>query len=112
MLLRVLAIGLLAVSIGPAQRGGGGGRGRGDDMGASMPTRMPRQTKADQIADKLKLNKDQKEELGQILSAGTEEAAPLRGQLGQARVQLAQALIVAKGEPDVKKAQDSVTDVS
>jgi hypothetical protein len=27
-------------------------------------------------------------------------------------VQLAQALIEAKGEPDVKKAQDSVTDVS
>jgi hypothetical protein len=109
MLVRVLAIGLLAVAIAPAQRGGGGERG--GDMGASMP-RMPRQTKADQIADKLKLSKEQKEEFGQILSAGSEEAAPLRGQLGNARVQLAQALIEAKGEQDVKRAQDSVANVS
>jgi Spy/CpxP family protein refolding chaperone len=115
MLVRVLAITALAATLASAQRGGGGGRGggMGGDMGAvGMGMPMPRQTKADQVADKLKLSKEQKEELGQILSAGAEQAAPLRGQLGNARVQLAGVLIEGKGEADLKKAQDAVADVS
>ena len=113
MLVRVLVVGAVAAGLAMAQRGGGGGRGgmgSGDDMGMRMS--MPRQTKADVIADKLKLNKEQKDELLQILSAGAEESAPLRSQLNNARVQLAGVLIEAKADTEVRKAQDAVADIS
>src|SRR5690242_12316539 len=100
MLIRVLMLGIFAASLANAQRGGG--RGMRDDMSGGMGiTPMPRQSKSEQIADKLKLNKEQKEELQQILAAGSEEAAPLRSVLSSARVEYASALISGKTEADV-----------
>ena len=61
--------------------GGGGSKGGGDmggegGMGGGMP-RAQRQSKADMVADKLHLNKDQKEKFAAIVSAGQEEMRPI-----------------------------------
>jgi uncharacterized membrane protein len=110
---RLVLTALLAVGFAAAQddmggggggRGGGGGGGRGGDMGASMggaPVRKP--NKVEQIADKLKLNKDQKETFGKILSAAAERAMTIRQQMDKARADLAGALIDAKPAEDVNK---------
>ena len=121
MVLRLFLAAVLAAGLASAQRGGGGGGmgdeggmgggggmgGRGGDMGAGamgggMPGGMRRLTKEELLLDKLKLNKDQKEEAMKILSAAQEKAAPVREQLTKGR-QLIVALILQKREDDVKK---------
>lgn len=87
---------------GGRSRGGGGEMGGMDSMGGGMP-RAQRQSKTDQIADKLKLNKDQKEQLLSILSAAREKAAPIRDQMDQQRAQIAGAMIDGKTGPDLDK---------
>ena len=78
----------------------------GDETGA-MPRAAQRQTRAQMIADKLKLNKSQKEDLEKILIGCAQEAMPLRTQMDQARAQLAGALIDGKGEDEVNKQQQA-----
>ena len=89
-------------------RGGGRGNNRGGDMAPNLGPRR-QQSKADQIADKLKLNKEQKEEFEQILSAGREEAGPVQETLRKMRAQLASAMVQGAGEADIKKATDDYT---
>jgi hypothetical protein len=105
MLGRILLMTALSATLGLAQRGGmrGGGMG-GGDMGGMRPAQPNR---AQLLADKLKLDKDQKEELQNILAAAVEEAAPLRSQINNARVQLAGALIQGKGEDSIQQAQQA-----
>jgi Spy/CpxP family protein refolding chaperone len=110
MFKRLMWAGILVAAIASAQGGGGmgdemgmgaggmggGGRNRGGgnnmgEMGNSMP-RPQRQTREEQIADKLKLNKEQKEQLTTILSAAREKAAPLRESLLKQRLAIAQAI--------------------
>jgi Spy/CpxP family protein refolding chaperone len=96
---------------GMGGEGGGGGMGEGmggmgGGMGSGMP-RQQRQSKADQIADKLKLNKDQKEQVATIMDAAREESSSLREQLPKARLELADAMLNAKGEEEIKKARDA-----
>jgi len=93
----------------------GGGRGGGrrnmggsDDMIPSGTMRRVQQSKPDLIADKLKLNKEQKEEFDKILSAGREESRPVQENLQKMRAQLA-AAIVQGGDADIKKATDDYT---
>src|SRR5665811_524279 len=86
MLVRLLLTAVLAAGLASAQRGGGGGGGdeggmgggggRSGDMGAGMP-QVRRLSKQEMLLDKLKLNKDQKEEATKILSAAMEKAACL-----------------------------------
>jgi hypothetical protein len=90
-------------------RGGGGGMGRGGggmggDMGAmgGMP-RAQRQSKADMLADKLKLKNDQKSEVEKILSNANEKAATVRGQLNQQRAMIATAMLQKASDEQVKK---------
>jgi hypothetical protein len=135
MWLRLVLAAVVTVTLASAQRGGGmggdegGGMGGGDGMGGGgrtgggmgagggmgggggMMMRRP-QSKTDQIIDKLKLNKDQKEEFQNILSAGREEAEPLREKLEAARVQYANCIIQAKPEADVKSALQAYTNAS
>jgi Spy/CpxP family protein refolding chaperone len=106
MLARLLLSAVLATTLAYAQRGGGGGsRNNPSSMGAEMP-RVQRLSRTDQIADKLKLNKDQKEQLLNILSAAREEAAPIREQMDKARTQIAGSMIDGKDD-DSKKLLDA-----
>jgi ribosomal protein S9 len=89
-------------------RGGGGrgGGGMGGDMsgmgGGNMP-RAQRQSKADMLADKLKLKNEQKSEVEKILMNANEKAGAIRGQLGQQRAAIAQAMLSKASEQDLKK---------
>ncbi len=116
MLQKLLLAGMLAAAMTFAQSGmggmgeggmgGGGGRGRASDMGSMEnmgggAPRARRLSKAEQIADKLKLNKEQREQLDSILSAGREKAAPIRDQMDKQRAQIAGALIGGKSGEEV-----------
>jgi hypothetical protein len=97
--------------MGGMGRGGGGGMGRGGggggDMGGGMGGNMPRpqrQSKADILADKLKLKNDQKSDVEKILSNANEKAGPVRTQLNQQRQAIAQAMLSKASPDDIKKA--------
>ena len=55
------------------EAGGGGGESSG------MPRMATRQTKGEQLRDKLGLNKEQQEEAQKILIAASRDAGPIRG---------------------------------
>jgi len=97
MLWKLLSAALLAAALASAQRGGAG-RGVDEDTGGgrSMPSRRP--SKLDQLADKLKLNADQKAEARTIIMDAGRETGPLQQQLTQARQNLAGALIAGNSE--------------
>jgi hypothetical protein len=121
MIGRLLIIAAAAAALAFAQEemggggggmGGGGGRGGGmggDMMGGGMPMRSMPKSKAEQAADKLKLNKEQKEEFQNILNAGAEEAAPLRQKLHDARLNWTGMVVSGRGEADLKKAAEQYT---
>jgi len=115
MLQKLVLAGLFAAAIAFAQggmegmggggMGGGGGRNRGGGMegmdGGMMRTQ--RQSRTDQIADKLKLNKEQKDEMLNIFSAAREKAAPTSAQLFKQRADIATAMINGSTGDDVQK---------
>jgi hypothetical protein len=123
MLVRLFLTAVLAAGLASAQRGGGGGGGGGDEggmggggmggsgMGGGMP-QVRRQTKAEMLLDKLKLNKEQKEDAIKILSAAMEKAAPTRDLLAKGRVVIANAIIGNASEEDLKKFWGEYTTVS
>src|ERR1035441_6280282 len=78
MLVRLLLTAVLAAGFASAQRGGGGGGGEEGGMGGGggMP-QIRRQSKQDMLFDKLKLNKDQKEEATKILAAADRKSTRL-----------------------------------
>jgi len=80
-------------------------------MGAGMP-QVRRLSKQEMLLDKLKLNKDQKEEATKILSAAMEKAAPARDQLTKGRVVIANAITGKASEADLKKLLGGYTNVS
>ena len=113
MVVRMFLTAVLAAGIASAQggRGGGGGEGgmgNGEGIGmnvgggAGISGGMKRMSKEDLLMEKLKLNKDQKEEAAKILSAAREKAGPIRDNLNKGR-QLIVGLIMQKREDDVKK---------
>jgi Spy/CpxP family protein refolding chaperone len=85
--------------------GGGGGMG-GGGFAPSRPSKL------EQFADKLKLTKEQKDDLVTVLTAAMEQSAPLRGQLDQGRVQIAGAMIEGKSPDDLKKLMDDYTSLA
>ena len=111
MLVRFFLTAVLAAGFASAQggRGGGGmggggeeGMGGGGGMGGGMP-QMRRQSRQDMLFDKLKLNKEQKEQATQILSAAMEKAAPTRDLLTKGRIVIANAITGKASEDEVKK---------
>jgi Spy/CpxP family protein refolding chaperone len=103
MLALVLATGLVSAQ---GKKGGGGG-----GMGGESPTIRPqRQTKLDVIAEKLKLNKDQKDAASKIFDAAQQEMSPLRDQFDQGRKAITGALIAGKTD-DVNKMMGQYTDL-
>ena len=119
LLTAILAAGFAAAQDEPPMGGGGGGRGGGGggrgggDMGASLGGAMPRKaTKGEQLADKLKLNKEQKDDAVAILSAANEKAAPIREQLNKGRAYIANAITSKSSEDDLKKLMGDYTQVA
>jgi hypothetical protein len=88
--------------------GGGGGRGgRGgdmsgmDNMGGMQRQRV--QSKPVQLAEKLKLNSEQKEEVQKILVDAVQKAMPLRQQMDKQRAAIATAMIQGKAGDEMEK---------
>jgi Spy/CpxP family protein refolding chaperone len=111
-MIRILLLaGILMSGLLMAQRGGGGGAG-GSGMG-TMPMRpIPPKTKADQIADRLKLNDQQKDQLLDILAAARQQAAPVREEMDKQRADIASALIDGKPQDEVQKLVDGYAAVA
>jgi hypothetical protein len=102
--------------MGGGDMGAGGGRGMGaadgmGDAGGGMPRGAQRQTKAEIFMDKLKLNKDQKEEAVKILTESAQQAAPLAQKINNGRLQIAQSLLQKKTEDEMKPLMDAYTAV-
>jgi Spy/CpxP family protein refolding chaperone len=120
MYARLLLTSVFAVSLAFAQGMGGGGGSKGGGggdmgggeggMGSGMP-RPQRQSKADIVADKLHLNKDQKEKFAAIVSAGQEEMRPIAEQIRQGRNVITTALIQGKSGDDINKMMAQYTDL-
>jgi Spy/CpxP family protein refolding chaperone len=122
MLVRWLLASALAVGLASAQgqKGGGmgggdmGGAGMGGDTSGGMSGGMPRtqhQSRADLIADKLHLNKDQKEQAGKIFAAAQEEAAPLNEQVRTGRSAITTAILQGTTGDDLNKMMAQFTDL-
>jgi Spy/CpxP family protein refolding chaperone len=110
LLTAVLAAGFAAAQIGGDEggmgggggRGGGRGGGSGGEMGGGMP-QARRLSKTEMLFDKLKLNKEQKEEAATIISAAMEKAAPTRDLLNKGRMIIANTITGKGSEDEIKK---------
>lgn len=112
----VFAAGLAFAQGGGMGGGGGGSKGGGGDMGGEggMGGGMPRgqrQSKADLVADKLHLSKDQKEKFTAIVSEGQEEMRPITEQIVQGRNVITTAIIQGKTGDDINKLMAQFTDL-
>jgi hypothetical protein len=119
MFLKVLFPALAAAALAMAQgRGGdmgpsGGGRDQrgGSDSGTGSTVMRPqKETKADQMANRLKLSKDQKAEFLTILASTAKEAAPMIQDVMHSRNMLANALISGKGDAEIAAAVKAMND--
>lgn len=94
---------LLAAWAAPAawaQRGGSGPRS--DEYGGVGPGIRPlSENRLDRFADILKLNKQQKNAAKETFDAAQQEAAPLRDQIQKSRVELVEAMVNKKSQPEV-----------
>ncbi len=126
MLVRLLLTAVVAAGVACAQAGGdenamggmgggggrGGGRGGGGgDMGGTM-IQTRRLTRVELLFEKLKLNKEQKEQAVAILSAASEKAAPVREQLNKGRIVIANNITCKGSEDDLKHFMDEYTRTS
>jgi hypothetical protein len=80
----------------------GGGMGAGGGMGGGMG-RMRTPAKFDTFSEKLKLSKDQKEEISTLFDEAQKSAAPMREQLMTGRQVMAQAMIGKKSDDEINK---------
>jgi hypothetical protein len=99
------AVAALALAQGGGMGGGGSTGGRGEQNGTppagSMGMKIPPKTKGEEIADRLKLNKDQKVQVESLLNSTLKEADPLIQELLQARNVYATALVNGKSGADL-----------
>ena len=109
MFVRLLLTGILAVTLAPAQRGGGGRGGGSRDSGmggGGFP--MSVASKFDTIATMLKLDKDQKKALKTTFDDSQKEAAPIRDQMAKARLVIGEAVQAGKSEEEIKTLTSSL----
>ncbi len=119
MFARLILASAMAVGLAFAQRGGGGGGGDMGGGGGGMGgggmegggMRAQRQSKADIVADKLHLNKEQKEQFQAIVSAGQEEMRPIAQQIGEGRNAITGAMIQGKTGDDLNKMMAQYTEL-
>ncbi len=122
LLTAVLATGVACAQIGGGDEGGmggmsgGGGRGSkgggGGDRGGGATIQTRRLTRVELLFEKLKLNKEQKEQAVTILSAASEKAAPVREQLNKGRIVIANNLTSKGSAEDLKNFMGEYTKVS
>ncbi len=91
--------------------GGGGGMGAGGMGGGAMP-RAQRANPVQQFMEKLKLNKDQKEETVKLLSDEAQKVRPIAEQVTRGRQVIATAMLQNKSEQEMKPLMDAYTSVS
>jgi len=116
----VVATGVACAQIGGGDEGGmggmGGGGGRGSkgggDMGGGSTIQTRRLTRVELLFEKLKLNKEQKEQAVTILSAASEKAAPVREQLNKGRIVMANNITSKGSAEDLKNFMGEYTKVS
>jgi hypothetical protein len=118
MLLRLILAAGLALAQGGRGGGGGGDEGMGGmgggREGSGMPggmSRAQRPTKAQMFADKLKLNKDQKDELQKIFAEESQKARPIADTINRGRQAIATALLQKKTDEDIKPLMAQYTTV-
>jgi hypothetical protein len=118
MLVRFLLAAVVASGLAFAQRGGGGGMSR-DEGGiantaaiAGGRAQVPSQTREEMLFDKLKLNREQREEAARILSMAMEKAAPTRDLLSKGRITIANAITGKASDEDFKAIIDEYTAVN
>ncbi len=107
MLLRLILIGTLATGFAFAQRGGGMGEegmgGAGGRGGMDLPniTRTP--SRIDVLADSLKLSKEQKKSVKNIMDAAQKQANPIHEQIVKSRLAIGEAVQNGKGQDEIKQ---------
>ena len=110
MFYRLVLAALVTATLGFAQgRGGGmgeeggmGAGGRGGGMGDMVPN-VPRvMTRLDILTDQMKLDKDQRKNVKNILDDAQKEANPIRDQLVKARLAIGEAVQAGKSGEDLK----------
>jgi LTXXQ motif family protein len=93
--------------------GGGGGRGGGkggDTGGGGAAPRPQKESKADMMVNRLKLNKDQKSEFETILESTIKDSQPIVQTLFQSRQNLANGLLSAKSETEIAALNKALAD--
>jgi Spy/CpxP family protein refolding chaperone len=79
--------------------------------GDSMPRAQRQQTKVEIAADKLHLNKEQKEQFANIVSAAQEEMRPISQQISQGRNVIVTSIIQGKSGEETNKLMAQFTDL-
>jgi hypothetical protein len=124
MFLKMVITGCALAALALAQGGmggSGGGSGMGNIGGAGQETggkgngmgsmgAVHKATKAEMIADRLKLNKEQKSDLETLLTSTAKEAEPVVQQLGKVRAAYASALISGKTDADLEPVAKAVAE--
>jgi hypothetical protein len=106
---RLWFAGALAATLALAQdpgggggMGGGGGRGGGGGMdGLSIPNAPRIVNRIDMISESLKLDKEQKKSVKNMLDEGQKEANPVREQLAKARLAIGEAVKDGKPQDEI-----------
>jgi hypothetical protein len=99
---------------GTGGAGGSGGAGglAGEGMGSGgMPRGAQRQTRAELLAEKLKLNKDQKDEAFKILSDEAQNSRTTANKILNGRQQIATFILQKKTGEEMKPLMDAYTAV-
>ncbi len=101
MLTRILLAGLLASTLMFAQRGGGSKGGGGMNMsgGGFSPG-----TKLDRMSDALKLTKDQKKDVKEVMDEAQKEASPIHEQIAKSHLAIGEAIAAGKSQEEIDKA--------
>ncbi len=106
MAFRIVSTVLLAAGLLMAQRGGN--RNSADSMG---DVGMSRPEPLDQLAQMLKLNRDQKKDVKGIMDETQKEVTPLRENMTKSREQIGAAIEAGKGQSDIDQAVKSYADL-
>lgn len=102
MLTRILLAGLLASTMMFAQRGGGGNRGGGGmNMGAGG---FSAGSRLDRMSEALKLTKDQKKDVKEVMDEAQKEASPIHEQITKSHLEIGEAVAAGKPQEEIDKA--------
>ena len=104
---KLIALVLVSASLLMAQ-GRKGGNNNPDMMGAPA---MARPEPLDQLANMLKLNKDQKRDLKAILDETQKEVTPLRDSMAKSREQIGAAIEAGKSQAEIEQAVKGYADL-